>query len=83
MIPTGAIIQLPFGPFRSFEIHEVGEQVGFVARTHRGAFSLGYLQRKEDGWNLWWPCPLLMDLSQGETGSVINQPAIAAMQPAT
>jgi hypothetical protein len=40
---------------------------------------LGYLQRIEDGWNLWWPCPLLIDLSQGETGSVINQPAIAAM----
>ena len=38
VIPTGAIIQLPFGPFRSFEIHEVGEQIGFVARTHRGEF---------------------------------------------
>ena len=80
VIPTGAIVQLPFGPFRSFEIHEVGEQVGFVARTHRGEFSLGYLHRAEDRWHLWWPCPLLIDLSQGETGSVINQPAIAAMK---
>ena len=79
VIPAGAIVQLPFGPFRSFEIHEVGYQVGFVARTHRGEFSLGYLQHTEDGWNLWWPCPLLIDASQPETGSVMNKPAIAAM----
>ena len=65
VIPTGAVVQLPFGAFRSFELHEVGDEVGFVARTHRGEFSLGYL-RGDTGsrWNVWWPCPLLLDLKK-------------------
>lgn len=78
VIPTGAIVQLPFGAFRSFELHEVENEVGFVARTHRGEFSLGYLRTTGERWNVWWPCPLLLDLEKG-TAEAVNRPAIAAL----
>ncbi|HEX6566362.1 MAG TPA: restriction endonuclease [Chthoniobacterales bacterium] len=48
VIPTGAIVQQPFGSLRSFEIHEVDNRIGFVARNERGEFGLAYFSRHDD-----------------------------------
>lgn len=49
VIPTGAIVQQPFGPLRSFEIHEFKNRIGFVARDERGHFAVIYFWREDDG----------------------------------
>lgn len=49
VIPTGAIVQQPFGPLRSFEIHEFENRIVFVARDKRGHFAVMYFWREDDG----------------------------------
>ena len=80
VIPTGAVVQLPFGAFRSFELHEVGDEIGFVARTHCGEFSLGYLRDTGTGWNVCSSVPsahLLEDCSNtpGRSTTLLPYPA--------
>lgn len=58
-IPTGAIVQQPFGPLKSFEVHEVGNDICFVGRDPDARFVLAYLVRQDDGaWRFICDSPL-------------------------
>ena len=76
VIPTGAIVQLKFGLFHSFEVHEVRHEIGFVARTHTGEFSLLYFQHEEGKWKFWWPSGFAFDGKATQS----NSPVVAALK---